>query len=413
MTRLLVPEMFGVMSIVMVFMIGLTMITDVGLTQNIIQSKRGENPLFLNTAWTIQIIRGGVVFGLVLLCSAMLMLMGNAGLLPSDAAIGHQQLPMILAVMSVTALTTGLSSIYLSVLNRQLRMTKLVSIELISQIAGLLVMLGWAWFTRDIWALVYGAIFSSLLRMLLSHSRYIGPRCRLAWDKSSAWEIFHFGKWIFLASIFGFLLNQGDRLLLGGLISAEQLGIYSIAFFLASAMTEVLRKLVSMVFYPMISEVIRDTPDKLQTIYYKLRTRVDALTLFVAGFIFVYGQQLVDFFYDERYHNAGWMLEFLGFTIVASGFLIAEQCLLAYGHANLFFKLIFVQVISLFIMLPLFFNLWGIEGAIIAIIMAALVRIISVSFYMKKYLFIDWFQEVKMIPVAFLGMFSGWLVSAI
>lgn len=413
MTRLLVPEMFGVMSVVMVFMIGLSMMTDVGLTQNIIQSKRGEQRDFLNTAWTIQVIRGGVIFGLVVLCSIGLNLLGESGQLPSQTAIGNPQLPLVLAVMSVTALTTGFSSIYLSVLNRQLQMAKLVSIELISQVAGLLLMLTWAWFNRDIWALVYGALFASTLRMLMSHSRYIGQSCQWAWDKSSALEIFHFGKWIFLASIFGFLLNQGDRLLLGGMISAKDLGIYSIAFFLATAITEVLSKLVSMVFYPMISEVIRENSEKLPSIYYKLRNRVDFLTLFIAGFVFIYGETMVSFLYDERYQNAGWMLEFLGLTVIASGFLIAEQCLLAYGHSNLFFKLIFVQVVSLFIMLPVFFNFWGMQGAIAAIVLAALVRVVTVSFLMKKHLFWNGFQEIKMLPVVFIGMLFGWLLCLI
>lgn len=41
-TRLLVPEMFGVMAIVSVFMMGISMFSDVGLQQNIVQSKRGE-----------------------------------------------------------------------------------------------------------------------------------------------------------------------------------------------------------------------------------------------------------------------------------------------------------------------------------------------------------------------------------
>lgn len=413
MTRLLVPEMFGLMSVVMVFMIGLTMMTDVGLTQNIIQNKRGEQAVFLNTAWTIQVIRGGVIFSLVLVCSMALYLLGQDGWLPTQTAISDPQLPAVLAVMSVTALTTGFSSIYLSVLNRQLQMAKLVSIELISQVAGLLLTIAWAWFNRDIWALVYGAVFASTLRMLMSHSPYIGKACQWAWDRSSASDIFNFGKWIFLASIFGFLLNQGDRLLLGGLISAEKLGIYSIAFFLASAMTEVLSKLISMVFYPMISEVIRERPEKLQSIYYRLRNRVDFITLFMAGFIFIYGDNLVAFLYDERYQNAGWMLEFLGLTMIASGFLIAEQCLLAHGYSNLFFKLIFVQVVSLFIMLPLFFSLWDMPGAIMAIVMAALVRVVTVGFLMKRHLFWNWFQELKMIPVIFVGMFSGWLLCSI
>src|SRR5581483_9669453 len=60
-TRLLVPEMFGVMAIAQMVMVGLQLFSDVGLKQTIIQSGRGSDPAFLNTAWVVQILRGGVL----------------------------------------------------------------------------------------------------------------------------------------------------------------------------------------------------------------------------------------------------------------------------------------------------------------------------------------------------------------
>ena len=58
MTRLLVPEMFGVMTIAYVVMTGLAMFSDLGLRPSVVQSKRGSDPVFLNTAWATQILRG-------------------------------------------------------------------------------------------------------------------------------------------------------------------------------------------------------------------------------------------------------------------------------------------------------------------------------------------------------------------
>ena len=61
-TRLLFPEAFGLMALVTIFMIGLEMFTDLGIVTSIIQNKRGEEADFLNTAWTIKVIRGIVIF---------------------------------------------------------------------------------------------------------------------------------------------------------------------------------------------------------------------------------------------------------------------------------------------------------------------------------------------------------------
>ena len=61
-TRLLVPELFGVMALAQVFIIGLNLFSDVGVGPAIIQSKHGTDPVFLNTAWTVQIIRGFIIW---------------------------------------------------------------------------------------------------------------------------------------------------------------------------------------------------------------------------------------------------------------------------------------------------------------------------------------------------------------
>ena len=67
-TRLLFPEAFGLMALVSVFMMGLQQFSDVGVTPAILQSRRGDERDFLNTAWTIQAVRGA---GLWLLACAL------------------------------------------------------------------------------------------------------------------------------------------------------------------------------------------------------------------------------------------------------------------------------------------------------------------------------------------------------
>ena len=49
-TRLLVPELFGVMALTKVFITGLNLFSDIGLGPGIIRSTRGKEPAFLNTA---------------------------------------------------------------------------------------------------------------------------------------------------------------------------------------------------------------------------------------------------------------------------------------------------------------------------------------------------------------------------
>src|SRR5712675_1262901 len=57
-TRLLFPEAFGLMALANVILLGLGMFSDLGIKPSIVQHEQGDSEKFLNTAWTIQILRG-------------------------------------------------------------------------------------------------------------------------------------------------------------------------------------------------------------------------------------------------------------------------------------------------------------------------------------------------------------------
>ena len=56
--RLLFPEAFGLMAMVHVFIQGLWLFTDIGVGPAIVQDPRGDDQVFLDTAWTVQCVRG-------------------------------------------------------------------------------------------------------------------------------------------------------------------------------------------------------------------------------------------------------------------------------------------------------------------------------------------------------------------
>src|SRR5262245_5591146 len=57
-TRLLSPELFGIMVIVYGFRTGLDLLSDVGIAQSFVTNKNSDKPEFYNTAWTLRFIRG-------------------------------------------------------------------------------------------------------------------------------------------------------------------------------------------------------------------------------------------------------------------------------------------------------------------------------------------------------------------
>src|SRR5215207_7839275 len=100
MTRQLVPEMFGVMSIAMMVLVGLALFSDVGLKPSVIRSERGHEPVFLNTAWVVQILRGVTLWCFALLICLLILLASRFELAPKSSVYDNPSLPYVLAVLS-------------------------------------------------------------------------------------------------------------------------------------------------------------------------------------------------------------------------------------------------------------------------------------------------------------------------
>jgi O-antigen/teichoic acid export membrane protein len=403
-TRLLAPEMFGVMAIAVIMMLGLAMFSDVGLRQNVVQSGRGNDPAFLNTAWTIQILRGVVLWFFALCVSLLVYLAIRIGVVPKDSVYANPVLPDVIAVLSVTAIIGAFQSTKLFEASRGLSLFEVTKIEIVGQIAGLLCMLGWAAVDRSIWVLVAGSICSSLVTVLLSHVWLPGVSNRWEWDRSALREIFHFGKWIFLSSILFFLVNSGDRLLLGALVNTTALGVYVIAFSLFSSVELVLTKVIADVTFPALSEVVRERPTELQASYYRLHVVIASFAYFCSGILMISGQMVISTLYDNRYNQAGWMLEVLAIALLTSPLHLAGQCFLALGAPRLLSILIATRLIALFVCLPIGFHFFGLSGALAGIVFSYFSSMTTTIFYRVKFGLFNLRKELYLIPVIVVGM---------
>jgi len=324
--RLLFPEAFGVMAIVNVFLQGLQMFSDVGVVPSIIQNPRGEQPEFLRTAWVIGVLRGAL-----LSCVALVIAW------PVSQFYNEPRLLVYLPVAALSAVISGFLSSSLFLLNRRLEMGKLVTLNVGCQVIGSGTMIVWSLLAPSIWALVGGGLVTAMSRMLLSHVVAPRPRMRFEFHRDMAGEVFHFGKWIFLSSILGFLVARMDRLVLGKYLTLADLGVYSIAATFSVAAVEAVQAVTMRVVFPVYSHYAREAPQRLRRQTVIVRTGLMAVTLPPCWFLIVFGPELVDLLYDERYLNAGWMLQILASgAVVSAVFIPIDFVLLAMGDSYRF-----------------------------------------------------------------------------
>ena len=356
-TRLLVPELFGLMALVQVFITGLALFSDIGIRPSIIQNKRGDDPDFLNTAWTIQVIRGfGLWFGCLLIAW------------PVAKFYGEPRLLWLIPIVGLNTIISGFNSTSLASLSRHMEVGKLIRFELGIQIISLSVLIAWAWLSPTIWALVGGNLVSIFIKVLWSHRLNPGTFNRFALDKDAIQDLFSFGRWIFLATITTFLASQADRLILGKQLSLEILGIYTIAFTIANIPLSVGKRLSNKVLFPAISQTINLPRSKLRAKILKTRFQfLMGLGLFLTA-LFSFGDLLILNLYDENYAQAAWMLPILIIgiwprvltqTISPSLLALGKPFYAACGN--------FLKFCYMIILLPLGISYMGILGAVIVV----------------------------------------------
>lgn len=300
-TRLLEPELFGLMSLVYVFITGLHLFSDIGIGASVIQNKRGDDPKFLNTAWTLQVLRGGLIW---LCCLALAF--------PASQIYNVPQLLWLIPVVGLNAVLAGFNSTALITLNRHLSVKQLALFELSGQIVSIVVMLTWASFSPSVWALVAGGMTSALFQLIVSHRLSSTAKNRFTWDPEAITELISFGKWIFLSTILTFLSTQADRLILGKLFTLSLLGVYGVAFTLSDIPRSLLLAVSGKVIFPAYSKLI-DLP-RPEFRAKVLRHRLPILVALAIGLSILvgFGDLLVQLLYPEKYSaDASWMVPLL------------------------------------------------------------------------------------------------------
>jgi O-antigen/teichoic acid export membrane protein len=407
MTRLLVPEMFGIMAIATMVMVMLTLLSDIGLRQSIVQSRRGEDPVFLDTAWVLQITRGCLLWLAALGISLVLYLGRENGWFPPGSTYAAPVLPAVVAVTAFSAVLLGFQSTRVALAHRGLDQKRPVQIELASQLLALAVMVPLALWTRSIWAMVAGGLVASAATAALSHAWMSGHANRLRWDRTCLAELLHFGKWIFASSALYVLAVCGDRLLLGAFVDAPTLGMYAIALLLVGAVEGGVSRLFQAVSLPALSEIARSDPGRLRETYYRLRVPVDLLLLFLAGMLFAAGQRVIDLLYDPRYAAAGGMLEVLALSFLALRYGVANQIYVALGTPHRQTILHAVRFVSLYALVPPLLWLAGTRAAVWGIALHGLATLPLVFAFNARLGLNDLRREVAVLAALPLGYACG------
>lgn len=375
------------------------MLSNVGVTQSIIQSPNGDKHEFLNTGWTVLVARGAALWVLSLLLA-----------FPLAHLLKEPELLLLIPAGCLSVLISGFSSTSLITLRRRLQLRSVLGLEVAVQVLTFALNVLFALMFKSVWGLILASLAGSLLGAGASHLLNVGYKNRFYWHKPSWIEIYEYGRWVQASSAMSFVSSQADRFLLAHYIGMASLGIYNFATIMAEAISAGVIRITHGVLFPLFSQINRDQPDRLNESFYKIRFKVDLLTLSTLGLIAAFSQQLVDLLFDSRYAAAGWMLQALCIR-AAMACLIApiETYLFAVGHTRYGFYRDMARACWVLPGIPLAWTFGGLELVIWMIALSEVPAIAVLWFAFSRHGFIKWFREL-IGPVVFLAALLGGLL---
>lgn len=365
--RVLSPDDFGLMGVALLSMSALETFSQTGFSQALVQ-KQEDTDEYLDTAWTIQVIRGFVLASILFLGAPLV-----------GQFFGEPAATMLVRVLGLSELLKGLTNIGVVYFSKQLDFQKQFIYQISGILADLAVAIPIALVLRSVWALAFGLLAGNLVRCVASY--IIDPyRPRLQFNEGQVRELFGFGKWILGSSILVFLITQGDDVFVGKLLGTTMLGFYQMAYKISNMPATEITHVISQVTFPAYSK-LQDNISKLGEAYLKVLQLTAFLSFPIAGLIFALAPDFTQIFLGEKWMPMVPAMQVLVLAgLVRSIAATTGPIFQAVGRPKIDTRW---QVVRLFaIALPIYpcITRWGIFGVSIVVFLSMFVSNIGFSF---------------------------------
>jgi teichuronic acid exporter len=357
--RFLLPEHFGFISMVVVFTSVTKILADLGFRLSLIQRQRDyRSRLLYDSAFWLLLVTAVVMIGAMALVGVPLLVW----------FYGEPRLGSVALAMSAVVLFQNLQVVPEARLARLMRFRQIAYGDIIGTLTGSASAILLAIAGAGVWSLVAQTLVSaactSMVLFALSGWR---PRWRM--DLPILRSLASYSRFIIGTRTLISVQQNLDYLLIGKLIGAEALGIYSIAFLLTETLRSQAYWLVSKAVFPFYSRAIGRHGD-IRSVYLGT-VRYMTVTVFPAAMVLIlFAHQIVPALFPPRWHAAIEPMQILAVAsmVVASGGTPSEV-LRGIGRPDVDFRLnLGVAVLAALPALWIGIAWMGLPGAAFAVI---------------------------------------------
>lgn len=290
--RLLAPESFGLMALVLSSCSLAQVLTAVGVREAVVQSPHGTERTYLNGVWWLSMARGVFLFVVSYLAAPFIAKFYEEPALAS-----------LLRVSFLALLMQGASSPAAYVALKEMRYPRWVCVQNLGGMFGVSTTIVLGFLIKGVWALVIGYVAESTFRVLLSH--IVCPfRLGFHHDKEHWLALWRYTRGLFGLPVLTLISGEASVFVVGKLCSKEELGLF--------ALVAALSRHPSSLFLEPVRNVLLPAFAKLQGQLTELRNALNriTMTILLPGFALVAfaacnGSEILHAVYGEPYAALG------------------------------------------------------------------------------------------------------------
>jgi O-antigen/teichoic acid export membrane protein len=270
--RLLLPSDFGLVAIASTVAALLSTITDLSVGAALVQH-RDPKSYHYDSAWTLNMLRAGLLAGIVMLLAK-----------PLAGFYGEPHLADVLLVTGAATLLSGFSNPKMVLFTRKLIFWQVFAMDVSSKLVGFIVSISIALAYQSYWAMVLGNIAGQITTLILS---YLFVRYRPRISFAGTRELLSFSIWLTMGQIVSAANYRFDSLFLGYFLGSSSLGFYSYGSNLASLPTRETVEPIAKTLFPGFARMSGE-PDRLRAAYRRAQSLMTLIALPVGfGFALV------------------------------------------------------------------------------------------------------------------------------
>lgn len=393
--RLLMPEDYGLVAMVFIFLMIGWVLMDGGLSLALVQKKNPTENDFSTVFW-FNLGFGAVLYGILFFCAPLIARFYDQPILiPIIKIAGLNVIIWALGIIHSTKLNIALN------FKRQAFIT--ISAMLVSGSLGIWL----AYSGYGVWALVFQFLSNNSLRVLLLW--IFGTRWspKFIFCVKSFKSLFDFGSKYMLTTLLDAVYKNMFAVFIGRFYALKELGFFQKASTLTNLLTTNISYTVSSSFIPLQTSLL-DNPNGQRHSFNRFLS-LSCFVVFPIAILFaILAEPFVAFILTERWLPAVPFIQVLCLSYIWYPVLVVNRKMLlskGFSKENLMIDIIAktLGVIAFLIALP-----HGIIWICVSIGFYAVVDMTVSMIFVKKHLSIRWIEQLKIAaPIFGLAVFSG------